>query len=1034
MDIDGPGFDFEAPSPFEQELAQRTRDGNVSMLAPHELAAALKWMGTKLEVLEGGSDCDTLLAAAREVIQAMLREHAARGNELVLVSINEFLEDHLAAVCQDSTDNRVLRSALQMGICLFISFTPVSPGDQEYPGITPLSVPDFATIPAEAYRELAKVAVGSLVTNPASNETTLTTLAKSLNTVSQTRATLIPELAELFVAFLTFASSDDDVPLALNNTADSFAVILSQLSTSPLLSANRQQQILETLNSGGKSYSFHPEQQDPPSKRQKTGHEAAYDDVDETDVLFEGLAAAPFSLSVDLDEETPDGTVSKKINLSRAELNDVLLESLQRLAFAEPIQTLHLNGLRQNLNDVARRLQMAEIKALNALSSGKVLKVESEGNVPCRKLLSHADAAEAAMTGTRELLHRIKEDKAADADPFKELPSLKAAFESIAEGLLTVPIEGKGPFLHATALFTRLVAQANSAHLRTIAVNTLIANITQGNPNHQKHRKPGARNLGANPSGPIALELTLQLLYTHYATLAPFDHAQNPSLHQQSFETTAESLDTVLSHEAPAAWLFDDAAATPAPAQTFSFSKDKAEDPAGVYCSIFADILKTLDEHDLLLQEQRATGLTLLDDILVSSPAIPKTVWELLDTRYSREPSGDKAKVYCGVRAVVEVIKHRPATRNRALGLLLHYAACPPAKTQCIAINFLVKDIFRHKAVGPTAWAAATAHCKHALKTLVDLPSASSSDALEVPLKHVLTLYLALCTKDTELFAFLFDLVSASAQVKSKSRQQRGILSHPDLPRFVKKLGTSPALRAVAQHPKNNLSLHILKLLIQQAKGELAHDVDLSSSAKAQAESDLKEVESACWTVYNDHGDIRGLILLLSLIPRTELKEKYLPRILSTCRKEHVSIAIKEAVSPLASHYRAGLGMSPGDVLSYLHALQPSADGLSLKHVVAAIDGCLIDLPNVFTAAEVARALQQLLIISPLPIVLMRSVMQAVHAHPALLSFILSTIVPELFKQKIWELDDQILWKGFIKLVQDHQPKTLDTLLLLPES
>ncbi|KAF9596937.1 hypothetical protein IFM89_014516 [Coptis chinensis] len=92
---------------------------------------------------------------------------------------------------------------------------------------------------------------------------------------------------------------------------------------------------------------------------------------------------------------------------------------------------------------------------------------------------------------------------------------------------------------------------------------------------------------------------------------------------------------------------------------------------------------------------------------------------------------------------------------------------------------------------------------------------------------------------------------------------------------------------------------------------------------------------------------------------------------------------------------------------------------------------CLVRLlqRQVFTQQVLAKVLNQLVEQIPLPLLFMRTVLQAIGAFPALVDFIME-ILSRLVTKQIWKYPK--LWVGFLKCVLLTKPQSFSVLLQLP--
>jgi symplekin len=84
---------------------------------------------------------------------------------------------------------------------------------------------------------------------------------------------------------------------------------------------------------------------------------------------------------------------------------------------------------------------------------------------------------------------------------------------------------------------------------------------------------------------------------------------------------------------------------------------------------------------------------------------------------------------------------------------------------------------------------------------------------------------------------------------------------------------------------------------------------------------------------------------------------------------------------------------------------------------------------TVFTQQVLAKALGQMVDRTPLPLLFMRTVIQAIDAFPTLVDFVME-ILSKLVRKQIWRLPK--LWPGFLKCVSQTKPHSFPVLLELP--
>lgn len=84
---------------------------------------------------------------------------------------------------------------------------------------------------------------------------------------------------------------------------------------------------------------------------------------------------------------------------------------------------------------------------------------------------------------------------------------------------------------------------------------------------------------------------------------------------------------------------------------------------------------------------------------------------------------------------------------------------------------------------------------------------------------------------------------------------------------------------------------------------------------------------------------------------------------------------------------------------------------------------------NVYTSEVLAVVMQQLMEQSPLPMLLMRTVIQSLTMYPRLGGFVMN-ILARLIMKQVWKYPK--VWEGFIKCCQRTKPQSFQVILQLP--
>ncbi|KAG8237770.1 hypothetical protein J437_LFUL017085 [Ladona fulva] len=118
--------------------------------------------------------------------------------------------------------------------------------------------------------------------------------------------------------------------------------------------------------------------------------------------------------------------------------------------------------------------------------------------------------------------------------------------------------------------------------------------------------------------------------------------------------------------------------------------------------------------------------------------------------------------------------------------------------------------------------------------------------------------------------------------------------------------------------------------------------------------------------------------------------------------------------------------LTPAELLIALHNIDPSK--ADMKTIIKATSQCFAE-NQVYTQEVLAVVMQQLMEQSPLPTLLMRTVIQSLSLYPRLIGFVMN-ILQRLILKQVWK--QKKVWEGFIKCCQRTKPQSFQVLLQLP--
>ncbi|KAJ4911512.1 HEAT repeat-containing protein [Raphanus sativus] len=419
-----------------------------------------------------------------------------------------------------------------------------------------------------------------------------------------------------------------------------------------------------------------------------------------------------------------------------------------------------------------------------------------------------------------------------------------------------------------------------------------------------------------------------------------------------------------------------------------------------------------------------------LSKLLGDSPFLPKSVLKLLESFCCPEsgdkvekdlPSGDR--VTQGLSAVWSLILTRPGIRNECLKIALQSAvhhleeirmkAIRLVANKLYSLSFItqqIEDFAKDKLFSVVSCISsekggAETLSNDCVKPVIGAgmePSSEATSATSVTeAQRCLSLYFALCTKKHALFVHVFSIYKdASDPVKQAIHRQ--------IPILVRTMGSSSELLKIIADPPSgseNLLMQVLQTLTEGAKpsSELIHTI------RKLFDTRIKDVEI--------------IFPILPFLPRDDVLRVF-PHMVNL-PMEKFQVALSRV---LQGSSQSGPVLTPSEVLIAIHSIDPARDGIPLKQVTDACNTCFAQRQT-FTQQVLAGVLNQLVQQIPLPMLFMRTVLQAIGAFPALSDFILE-ILSRLVSKQIWKYPK--LWVGFLKCAQSTQPQSYKVLLQLP--
>ncbi|KAK4742635.1 hypothetical protein SAY87_000636 [Trapa incisa] len=280
-------------------------------------------------------------------------------------------------------------------------------------------------------------------------------------------------------------------------------------------------------------------------------------------------------------------------------------------------------------------------------------------------------------------------------------------------------------------------------------------------------------------------------------------------------------------------------------------------------------------------------------------------------------------------------------------------------------------------------------------------PGQSSSVSL-LDAQRLISLFFALCAKKPNLLYVVFDTYGRAPKTVKQT-------VHRHIPILLRALGSSCSelLQVISDPPQG--SENLLTLVLQILTDEAVPSPDLIATVKHLYETKLK--------------DVSILIPMLPSLSKNEVLPIF-PRLLDL----HPEKFQKALAHILQGSAHSGPALTPAEVLIAIHDIVPEKDSVPLKKAMDACSACF-EQRTVFTQQVLAKALNQMVDQTPLPLLFMRTVIQAIDAFPTLVDFVME-LLSKLVIRQIWKMPK--LYVGFLKCVAQTQPHSFHVLLQLP--
>lgn len=405
------------------------------------------------------------------------------------------------------------------------------------------------------------------------------------------------------------------------------------------------------------------------------------------------------------------------------------------------------------------------------------------------------------------------------------------------------------------------------------------------------------------------------------------------------------------------------------------------------------------------LQEKPEQRDGLFTKLVLEAPIITESALEVI-RRYCE----DESRVYLGMTTLKELIFNRPSRQFQYLHVLLDLSSHEKEKVRATALSFLkrmyekehLRDYIEKFALN---YMQLLVHPNPpSLLFGADKDTEVAAPWTEETVRQCLFLYLSLLPLNHRLVHEL-----AAVYTEAIADIKRGVLRAIELPIRGMGMNSPDLLLLVENCPKG------AETLVTRCLHILTDKVPPSPEL----------VERVRDLYHKRVPDVRFLIPVINGLEKSEVIQA-LPKLIKLN-----PIVVKEVFNRLlGTQHSEGTSsvspLTPGDLLIALHNIDSTK--CDMKSIIKATNLCFGE-KNVYTSEVLAVVMQQLMEQNPLPMLLMRTVIQSLTMYPRLGGFVMN-ILSRLIVKQVWKYPK--VWEGFVKCCQRTRPQSYNVLLQLP--
>lgn len=364
----------------------------------------------------------------------------------------------------------------------------------------------------------------------------------------------------------------------------------------------------------------------------------------------------------------------------------------------------------------------------------------------------------------------------------------------------------------------------------------------------------------------------------------------------------------------------------------------------------------------------------------------------------------------CAMKLLTELTVRRPPKRVKYLRVLLRFAVHDSDYIRAQAIDNLLKIYAEFKMLNDEIEIHAVTWLSYLEKPEPQMEIFGAeygreetaivwTDSLS---RNCVAFFLA-------LLPYREDLLERLAQVY--------VITPPELKRTILRSIEAPIKKMGAE------SFYVLKVIEDGAKGTETLITRIIYILTEKQAPNPELVNRVRHLYHTKMSDVRLLIPVLTGLTKAEIIVA-LPELLLL--KDVVVKEVFNRILGLGPYEARSLPISATELLVALHQIDIKKE--KLKCLVNAITMCLKE-KDCYTQDILAIVLQQLVEVTPLPTLLMRTILQSLTLYPRMATFV-NNLLQRLIPKQVWK--QKVLWEGFLKCCQRLRPASFPVMLTLP--